>query len=57
MHAWKNLSRTEIVRMAFVVQSCERVVVDGREFGEDFGGLIGGGKEEMFEDGDLLVMI
>ncbi len=39
MHAWKNLSATEVARMAFVVLSCEKVVVEGKEFGEDFSGL------------------
>ncbi len=42
MHAWKNLSKTEVARMAFVIQSCEKVVVDRKEFGEDLSGSKGG---------------
>lgn len=39
MHAWKNLSNTEVVRIAFVILSCDKVVVEGKEFGEDLLGM------------------
>ena len=39
MHAWKNLSATESARIAFVVLSYDKVVVGGKEFGEDSSGM------------------
>ena len=39
MHAWKNLSGTESARIAFVLLSCEKVVVGGKEFAEDLSGM------------------
>lgn len=36
-HGWRNVSRTEWARMFFVLQSCEKLVVGGREMGEDVG--------------------
>ncbi|KAK1836786.1 hypothetical protein QBC39DRAFT_58830 [Podospora conica] len=36
-HQWVNRSGTEWARMMFVLQDCERVVVAGREMGEDLG--------------------
>ena len=37
-HGWRNVSRTEWARMFFVLQDCEKVVVGGREMGEDLDG-------------------
>ena len=34
-HGWKNTSKTEWARMFFVLQDCEKVVVGGKELGED----------------------
>ncbi len=39
MHAWKNLSGTEVARIAVVGLSCEKVVVGGKEFEEDFSAM------------------
>ena len=39
MHAWKNLSWTEGARIAFVILTCEKVMVEGKEFAEDFSAL------------------
>jgi quercetin dioxygenase-like cupin family protein len=41
MHAWRNCSQTEWVRMLYVLQPCKPVVVDGNELGEDYGGMQG----------------
>ena len=41
-HGWRNLSGTEWARMFFVLQDCERVVVGGREMGEDVSGAESG---------------
>lgn len=46
MHAWKNLSATEVVRIAFIILSCEKVVVEGKEFGEGLSEM----KQYMAED-------
>lgn len=37
MHAWRNPSETEWARMIFVLQDCQKPVVQGREVGEDLG--------------------
>lgn len=34
-HGWRNTSGSEWARMFFVLQDCERVVVGGKEMGED----------------------
>ena len=34
-HAWRNTSETEWARMAFVLQASEKVIIDGKELGED----------------------
>lgn len=36
-HGWRNVSGTEWARMFFVLQGCEKLVVGGREMGEDVG--------------------
>lgn len=40
-HQWVNTSKTEWARMMFVLQDCEKLVVGGREMGEDLGGNSG----------------
>ena len=37
LHGWRNPSPTEWVRVVFVIQGVEPVVVAGREMGEDLG--------------------
>ena len=39
MHAWKNLSGTEVARIAFVILACGEVVVGGKVFAEDFSAM------------------
>ncbi|KAL9103063.1 MAG: hypothetical protein Q9163_001861 [Psora crenata] len=34
-HGWRNTSKTEWARMLFVLQHCQKVLVNGRELGED----------------------
>ena len=34
-HAWRNTSDTQWARMFFVLQAAEKVMVDGKELGED----------------------
>ena len=34
-HAWRNTSETEWARMFFVLQASEKVLVGGKELGED----------------------
>ena len=54
-HGWRNTSGTEWARMFFVLQDCEKVVVEegGRELGEDVSnaesgeGLVSGGGSKM----------
>jgi quercetin dioxygenase-like cupin family protein len=36
-HQWVNTSSTEWARMMFVLQDCEKLVVAGKEMGEDLG--------------------
>ncbi len=36
-HQWVNTSETEWARMMFVLQDCEKLVVEGVEMGEDLG--------------------
>lgn len=36
-HQWVNKSKTEWARMMFVLQDCEKLVVEGKEMGEDLG--------------------
>lgn len=36
-HQWVNRSKTEWARMMFVLQDCKRLVVGGKEMGEDLG--------------------
>lgn len=35
MHAWRNPSSTEWARMLFVLQASDKIVIDGKELGED----------------------
>lgn len=35
IHAWKNTSQTEWARMFFVLQDCQKLMIDGKEIGED----------------------
>ena len=37
IHAWKNTSKTEWARMFFVLQDCQKVVVNGKELDEEMG--------------------
>lgn len=37
MHAWKNPSQTEWTRMMFVLQHCQKHVVQGEALKEDLG--------------------
>lgn len=37
-HGWRNCSKTEWARMFFVLQDCEKLVIGGREMGEDVSG-------------------
>ncbi|KAL3423887.1 cupin [Phlyctema vagabunda] len=37
MHAWRNPSNTEWVRMLFVLQDCEKLKLGGKELKEDLG--------------------
>ncbi|KAI9877884.1 MAG: hypothetical protein M1830_002513 [Pleopsidium flavum] len=37
MHAWRNPSETEWARMMFVLVGCEKLVVWGKEMGQDLG--------------------
>ena len=37
-HGWRNPSGTEWARMLFVLQECQKVVVGGKELGEDVSG-------------------
>lgn len=37
MHAWRNNSETEWVRMIFALQDCKPLVVGGKRLGEDLG--------------------
>ncbi|MCJ1350394.1 MAG: hypothetical protein MMC33_000375 [Icmadophila ericetorum] len=37
MHAWRNTSKTEWARMAFVQLEAEKVKIGGKELGEDLG--------------------
>ena len=37
-HGWRNTSETEWARMFFVLQDCQKVVVAGKEVGEDVSG-------------------
>lgn len=41
MHAWKNASTTEWARMLFVLQDCQKVVLNGKPLGEDLGSAAG----------------
>ncbi|KAB5540296.1 putative acyl esterase [Coniochaeta sp. 2T2.1] len=38
-HAWRNTSETGWARMLYVLQSAEKLVVTGKELGEDEGGI------------------
>lgn len=46
MHAWRNNHPTEWARIAFVLQPCEPVVLDGKKLGEDYGDMEGVKKSE-----------
>ena len=35
IHAWRNTSQTEWARMFFVLQDCRKLIIDGKEIGED----------------------
>ncbi|KAJ9623429.1 hypothetical protein H2203_005688 [Taxawa tesnikishii (nom. ined.)] len=37
MHAWRNPSKTEWCRMIFVLQDCQKLIVGGKQLGEDHG--------------------
>lgn len=37
MHAWENPSKTEWARMLFVLQDCQKLVLNGQELREDLG--------------------
>jgi len=37
MHAWRNPSETEWARMMFVLIECEKLIVGGKEMGQDLG--------------------
>jgi hypothetical protein len=37
MHAWRNPSKTEWTRMLFVLQDCQKLVVNGKDLKEDLG--------------------
>ncbi|PSN74354.1 hypothetical protein BS50DRAFT_642640 [Corynespora cassiicola Philippines] len=41
MHAWRNNSKTEWARMAFILQETKPVVVNGKALGEDYGTMQG----------------
>lgn len=41
MHAWVNHSKTEWVRMLFVLQECKPVKIGGKAFGEELTGMPG----------------
>ena len=35
IHGWRNTSKTEWARMFFVLQDCQKLLVNGKELGED----------------------
>lgn len=35
IHAWRNTSQTEWARIFFVLQDCQKLLIDGKEVGED----------------------
>ena len=39
MHAWRNISKTEWVRMLYVLQPVRPLAVGGQELREDYGGM------------------
>ncbi|KAK4149411.1 hypothetical protein C8A00DRAFT_37998 [Chaetomidium leptoderma] len=41
MHAWRNRSQTEWVRMLYILQPVQPVVIAGEELKEDYGGMKG----------------
>lgn len=43
MHAWKNASTTEWARMLFVLQDCQKIVLNGKPLEEDLGSASGSG--------------
>ena len=38
IHGWRNTSKTEWARVFFVLLDCQKVVIDGKEIGEDVSG-------------------
>lgn len=38
MHGWRNLSKTETARVAFVILAAEKVIVGGKELEQDLSG-------------------
>ena len=42
MHGWRNASDTEWLRMLFVLQPCQEVLVNGKKLGEDLTGGVEG---------------
>ncbi|KAJ4286847.1 hypothetical protein N0V90_013100 [Kalmusia sp. IMI 367209] len=46
MHAWRNNHPTQWARLAFILQPCEPVVVDGKKLEEDYGDMEGVKKSE-----------
>ncbi|PVH82823.1 hypothetical protein DL98DRAFT_125714 [Cadophora sp. DSE1049] len=45
-HAWRNTSETEWARMLYVLTEAKPPVVDGKELGEDLGGMVNVKKSE-----------
>lgn len=45
MHGWKNASTTEWARMLFVLQDCQKIVLNDKPLGEDLG--VASGSEDL----------